>query len=219
MKKSERYTYIAICLLMLCLTIVQCKKSKNTKEQLVNYVGAEKATIKRYRNFIGTQTAGINTLQLNNKALKEAILKKNDTIAHLTKSFTNLRSLLHFSSSVNLPEAAVKFDTLQEQLADSLQSFKRTGIFQQEWYNFKYYVTSDSLKIRDINIRNTTYVVTGYKRNGLFQKPVLQTEITHSNPYISSGAIQAVEVSAPVPWYKKWYIWLMAGAVTGLVVK
>ena len=71
----------------------------------------------------------------------------------------------------------------------------------------QYTVTPDSLTIAPLSVFTETAVITGYKRKWFLGKESLVTEVTHTNPYITTPKINSAEVILPSQWYKKWFIW------------
>ena len=81
-----------------------------------------------------------------------------------------------------------------------------------------YRVTNDSLIIHPFSTWTETTVISGFKRKWFLGRQTLVTDVTNTNPYIEVTAIKAAYVIVPEPWYKKWYVWLAAGFVTGIAV-
>jgi hypothetical protein len=50
-------------------------------------------------------------------------------------------------------------------------------------------------------------------------KESLITDVTNTNPHITVSKLKSLEVVVPSPWYKKWYVWLGAGLIGGMVAR
>lgn len=216
--KYWREILILILTVILVASVQECGSEKSRAN--ANYKALTDTT-SHFKNRLGTITASRAALQLTNSELKQTLLSKDDSLNQLSKEFVQLRSVVKFSSKLKLPAAAVKFETpIPGQTCDSLPlAFERSGAFRQKWFQFYYSVTPDSLKITDMAMNNTTTVITGVKRKWFLGKQVVKTDVTHSNPYISTQQITSAEVVVPEPWYKKWYLWLAAGIAGGLLIK
>lgn len=213
-----REILILILTVILVASIQQCGSEKARAS--ANYKALTDTT-SHFKNKLGTITGTKSALQLTNSELKQTLLNKDDSLKQLSKEFVQLRSIVKFRTNIKLPSASVKFDTpIPGQPCDSLPiAFERSGEFKHKWFQFHYNVTPDSLKITDMVMNNTTTVITGVKRKWFLGQQVVKTDVTHSNPYVSTQQITSAEIVVPEPWYKKWYVWLAAGLAGGLLIK
>jgi len=216
--KYWREILILILTVILVASIQECGSEKSRAD---NNYKALTDTTSHFKNRVGTITASKAALQLTNSELKQNLLSKDDSLKQLSKEFVKLRSVVKFNSKVGLPDAAVKFNTpIPGHPCDSLPvAFERSGAFRQKWFQFNYSVTPDSLKITDMAMNNTTTVITGVKRKWFLGQQVVKTDVTNSNPYVSTQQITSAEVVVPEPWYKKWYVHLALGITAGLLIK
>lgn len=210
---------IAVVFLLVVLAAVLSKGCEENSRAENNY-GALTDTIKYYENRLGTQSASIKTMQFTNAQLAETLLKKNDTLAQLAKEFAKLRSVVTIGNKTKLPEIGFKLsEPVPQQPCDSILPYLRTGNVAEKWYRFNYEITQDSLKLVEFTIPNTISVITGVKRTWFLGKQTVNTDVTHSNPYMYTDNLRAAEVVITEPWYKKWYLWLAAGLAGGLILK
>jgi len=210
--------HIAIVMLLL-VTVYQCEKHREYKQIADANSTALTDSIHYYKNKIGTQTAGIKTLQLDNKQLHQAILSKDIELKKLAGEFASVKSMVKHSSTITFDTISVRFEPVGSVAGDSLHSFERKGSLESKWYSLGYKVTNDSLVIAPFKTWTETTVITGYQRKWFLGSQTLVTDITNSNPHISVKQIKAVEVIIPQPWYRKWYVWLAAGMAGGLLAK
>jgi hypothetical protein len=169
-------------------------------------------TITYYTNKLGTQTAGIKTLRLTGAQLKETILDKDKQLTILTKQFSRTQNIIKYTEQI-------KYDTIHITFKDTVPHvFAKNGTVNSDWYSLKYNVTNKGVIIDSLTIPNQTTVITGFNRKWLLGKEILMTNVTHSNPYVTVTALQAVTVVVPVPWYKKWYVWLAGGIAGGFLI-
>lgn len=216
--KYYREIIIVLLLAFLLTSIMKCREQVDYANENLEILN-NKTTW--YTNRLATETATHKTINLTNSEMKRILLKKNDTISQLIKEFSKLRSVVTYKNITKLPLISVKFENpLPVNPCDStMVKFTRFGNVKEQWFNFDYNLTSDSLKLSNFMIPNNTYAITGVKRKWFLGKSVVTTDITHSNPYIQTENIAAVEITLPEPWYKKWYLWLAAGIAGGLLVK
>lgn len=211
----KRYLPICIiCSLLLCI-VSQCQRF-NTKEQL-NYKNliALSDTLLFYKNRLGTQTASIQTLQLEQKQMENALIKKDKDLAVLAKEFNQIKSVTKYKTITRFDTILIPFDDP----LDSLPRFERFGNHTNQWYSLSYKVTNDSLTISDFTANTETTIITGLKRKWFLGEQTLITDITNSNPYITVSGLKSAEVVIHRPWYDKWYIWLASGLTAGFILK
>ena len=169
-------------------------------------------TVTHYKNKIGTTTASIKTLQLDNKQVKDLLTKKDAELAALLSEFAKVHSVVKYKT-------VTQIDTIQIAYKDTVPCvFERTGAIKKQWYSFGYRSNQKGVEIDTLSFPNTSTVITGTKRKWFLGKETVTTDITNSNPYIKVTNIKAAELVLPVPWYKKWWLWLAAGVAGGLLV-
>lgn len=200
---------IVILTVALLLSVQRCNYIAGNAE--ANY-SALTDTVTHYKNKLGTVTASMGTLQLDNNQVKDLLLKKDSELAALASEFAKLHSVVKYDTDITLPPVSIPFK-------DSVPCvFSRTDSVKHKWYSFTYDVDQKGLKIDSLIIPNTATVITGTKRKWFLGKETVTTDITNTNPYVKVTGITAAEVVLPVPWYKKWYVWLAAGVVGGFVL-
>jgi hypothetical protein len=169
-------------------------------------------TVKHFKNKLGTQTASINTLQLDAAQLQKVILDKDAELATLTKEFSKVNIITKYKT-------VMQIDTIRITYKDTVPCiFERSGEVKKDWYSFMYKSNQKGLQIDSLSIPNTTTAITGFKRKWFLGKQTAVTDITHSNPFIKVTEIKSVEIVVPVPWYEKWYVWLVSGLIGGFLV-
>lgn len=170
-------------------------------------------TLSLYQNRLGGKTATIRSLELSNRNFRNTILQNDKKLKALAAEFNQVNTVVKYV-------AVTKVDTVSIAYPDTIPcSFERTGTLREKWLELDYRADSTGISITNLTLPDTTVIVTGKKRNWFLGKEVLVTDITHSNPYIKVTVIKSAEVTAPSPWYRKWYLWLAAGLVGGLMIK
>jgi hypothetical protein len=208
----KKYTTSTLIGLLLLLAIYQCENRDSLKTTTDNNLQALNDSVKYYKNKIGTQSATLQTLQINAGQLEELILQKDSQLASLKKVFSKVNSVVKFETKTVL-------DTIHIVYKDTVPySFKRSGEIKSQWYSLKYTSGQKGIAIDSFRTWTSTSVLTGIKRKWLFGRQVVTTDITNTNPYMTVTSIKSVEVVVPEPIYKKWYLWLAAGIAGGYLM-
>ncbi len=216
---KQYISYIVITVLLIVL-FLQCEKNTDYRNIANQNQKALTDSIKYYKNKLGTVTASIQTLQMTEQQLQQELIEKDAELTALTAEFKTIKHVTRFKSDIQLQPVSFAFDTpiypISEE--DTTGHFERKGFTKTNWYSMGYKVTNDSLTIHPFTTWTETTVITGFKRKWFLGKQTLVTDVTNTNPYIKTTAIKAADVIVPEPWYKKWYVWLAAGFVTGMAV-
>ncbi|KGO88103.1 hypothetical protein Q765_03345 [Flavobacterium rivuli WB 3.3-2 = DSM 21788] len=209
MKDYKTYIIAALAIALL-FSVQHCRYiAGNTDANLA----AITDTVTHYKNKLGTTTASIKTLQLDNKQVKDLLTKKDAELAALASEFANVHSVVKYNTDTRV-------DTIPIPYKDTVPCiFERTGAIKKQWYSFGYRSNQKGVEIDTLSFPNTATVITGTKRKWFLGKQTLTTDITNSNPYVKVTDIRAVEITLPVPWYKKWWLWLAAGVAGSLLIK
>lgn len=207
----------AVIIVMAVLLFHQCERSAIETKHANDSVNVLLDSVSYYKNKIGTVTAGRQTLELTALQLKKLLVERDERLQTLTAKFTKVSNAVKYTSNTNIPPLAIAFKETRDSLPNT-HAFERKGFSSTEWYDLGYRVTADSLYINPLSIPTETYVLTGVKRKWLFGKPILTTEVTNTNPYITVTGLTSAEVVVPDPLYKKWYLWLAVGVATGVIV-
>ena len=203
----NKYIFIIICLFS--LLIYQCKTEINAKESESNATLIISDTVRYYTNKLNTQTASINTLQVKKHELSSIILKKDKELANLASTFNKINHITKYKNITVI-------DTIRINFKDSIPHlFNLEGKVERNWYNFKYTSTNKGIQIDSFSIPTETTIITGIKRKWFLGPRLLTTEITNSNPFIKITEITSADIFIPEPWYKKWYVWLSTGIISG----
>jgi hypothetical protein len=211
-------TYVIIIVLLIAL-IYQCDRNAENKSRMAVNTEALHDSLKYYHNKLGSQTATIKTMQLDKHQLHDLILKKDNELMQLAKQFNAVKYVTKFKTETEVPSINVPFDPPAVFAADSTLRFTRSGSVFKDWFSFNYKVSNDSLWLSAFKTNTETTVITGVKQKWFLGEQTITTDITNSNPYVKVTAINAAEVTVPTPWYRKWYLWLTAGLVGGILIK
>lgn len=208
----KNYTYWMIIAALVVALLFSVQRCHYVSDNNVVNLNAITDSVRHYKNALGTQTASIKTLELDKNGLQDELLKKDAELAALTKEFANIHTVTKYQTITRL-------DTVTIAYKDSIPYlFERSGAINQSWYSFTYHSGQNGLTIANLALPNTVTVITGTKRKWFLGKETVTTDITNSNPNITVTQIKAAEYKIPVPWYKKWYVWLAAGSVGGFLI-
>lgn len=202
-----------LCVLLLLLLLASESRRRDDQKISKANMRATFDSITYYKNKLDKQTASVKTFQFDKKSMQNELIKKDAELNVLTKEFASVKSVVKLRT-------VTKLDTIYVLFTKAIQcEFKQKDSVSKPFYSFGYSIDSTGLEIRDFIIPNEITIITGFKRKWLLGKQTLTTDVTHSNPHIKTENILSAEVIIPEPWYKKWYIWLAAGIVTGTIIK
>lgn len=203
----------AIALILLVFGIYQCDRRKQEAGIYNSNLKVERESVKFFRNSNNKLTASNGVLQLEKNYLKNEVVKKDAEISAMVKEFASIKSVIKIQDRIIVDSIEVPYEVPVPHI------FERIGKLNNDWYAFSYKSNEKGFEIDSLVIPNETNIVTGTKRKWFFGAETLTTDVTNTNPYIKVQDIQSSEVIIKVPWYKKWYVWLAAGAVTGILLK
>lgn len=209
----KHYLPYAISIALAILMLRQCEKNNRNTTIANQNQTALTDTLKHYQNKLGTTTASIKTLQATNKKQLSALLGKDREIEKLKQEFANVKTVVKYKT-------VTKFDTIKVFFEQPIREydFVRAGKVSHKHYSFSYSADNVGFTLEDLTIPNQVTVITGTKRKWFLGKQYITTDVTNSNPYVAVTNLKAATVQIPQPWYKKWYVWLAAGFVTGTVI-
>lgn len=213
---KQHISYVVIFIL-LCFSLYQCNRIIEINAMAEANTKAFTDSVSYYKNSLGSYTATISTLQLEKKAFNEALLNKDAKIKKLAKDFAAVKSVVSTKNNLTIDTIAVHLE--KPITVNNSLRFERNGKIVTPWYSLGYKITNDSLTIAPFRAQTETTIITGSKRKWLLGKQTIVTEITNTNPYITTTNIQAAEVIIHEPWYRKWYVWLAAGIAGGIFLK
>lgn len=210
MKPTIRTALIVAFILCLSAVIFSLRQSLTKAE---NNYGALNDSVAVFKNKIGGQTSTVATLQLDNAIFRKAILQKDAKLKTLSAEFARLKSVVKTTTNI-------KLDTIRIAYTDSVPlNFNRSGILKEKWYSLNYTSDANGVLFTQLEIPDTTVIITGTKRSWFLGREKVVTDVTHANPFVKVSAVQSAEINVPTPWYKKWFVWLAAGVAGGMLLK
>ena len=208
-KKITRYFPYIVILVLAILLFKQCEKSENAIAFLEN----QNKEVKVYKNKIGTLTASVSSSELSNNQLKKLVLQKNDSLKLLASEFNKVKYITTIKEVTKIDTVYIEFGT------EIPVQFERFGKYDiDSHFKFNYALNQSGLSLSDIEIPNKQTIITGTKRNWIFGKQYLTTDITNSNPYIQTTEIQSVVIPVGNEWYNSKWLWFGVGAVGGALL-
>ena len=207
----RKYLYPAMILMLIITLLLLLERCQFIKQNATENSIALTDTVTYYTNRLGTQTASIKTLQLQQQELKDIVLAKDKQLTALAKEFSHVKSVVQY-------EQVTILDTISIVYRDTVPCvFSKSGNITSKWYNLNYKSNNKGFTIDSLTLPNQATVITGFKRKWFLGKETLTTEVTNTNPHITITGITSAQVVISSPWYKKWYVWLGIGLAGGLV--
>lgn len=200
--------YLIIAVLVLLL-FRQCRVT----EDIYTFLENERQEVQVYKNKLGTLTNSVNASELSNKQLKELLSKKDDTLKKLMSEFKEVRNAVKIQEVVRIDSVFVPYEF------DIDCEFKRFGKYDTDsHFKFDYSLNKTGFSLSNIEIPNTQTIITGTKRNWIFGKQYLTTDITNSNDYIKTKEVQSVVIPVSVEWYNNKWLYLGLGLSAGVLI-
>lgn len=197
----KNFVHNSIIIVLVILLIHQFEDNKILSDNLK----ASNSKVKYHKNKYGQIVASKLSLQYELKDLKH----ENDTLRESVRKFKKPLTIIQ-------TKQVVKIDTLYIPFEKPINcDFTRLLEKETSYYMFKGKVDSLGFKIDNLTLFNNQTIVTGFKRQGLFKKPLLTTEITNTNPYVRQIEIKPIVIVYPQKIYEKWYITLPVGIALG----
>jgi len=165
-----------------------------------------------YQNKIGSLTTTVGTLQLTKRQLEQSILKKDDSLKKLASEFSRVKSIVETEIVLQIDSIHVPFDLPVP------YDFERTGKKADQWYSFNYNVNQNGLSLTNFETWTETTTITGFKRNWFLGRQRVTTDVTHTNPHITTTNIKAIEVVVPVKWHETRMFNLGVGFLAGAYI-
>lgn len=209
----KKYTLHFVVIVFAVLTLFSLNKGCERERKEKSNYEALTDSIKYYKNKLGTHTATIKTLKGNNKDLQILLLDKDKELETLTKEFKKVKSIVKAETVTEIPTVKDSFT-----VALPCPYFERKGNVQNKHYSFQYKITPEALTLDSLRIPNNITIITGVKRKWFLGKQYVATDVTSSNPYVKTTDLKAYQMEVPNPIYKKWYVWLGAGVLTGVLI-
>lgn len=213
METVKKYFPWVLCVVMAMLWLSCAQEWVRERGRANDNLAAAMDLTRYYKNRLDGETATVKTLQLDKNQLRALVIQKDARINALTKEFANVKTVVQWRGGVRVDSIPVPF------AVPVPCDFTRTDTVATKHYSFAYRVNQDGLRVDNIAFPDTVTVITGTKRKWFLGKETLTTDVTHSNPHVKANGITAAELVVVQPWYKKWYVWLAAGAVAGALIK
>lgn len=208
----KKYIPYIISAALLLLWVNQCCENRNDNKRNSENLLILQDSLKQYKSKNGALVFSKGTLQLENKQLQDIILSKDKQLQDLSAEFSNVKSVIKYKTITRL-------DTITVVYNDSVPCvFDKEGFKSAEWYSFKWKSNQNGITIDSLQTWTSTAVITGVKRKWFLGKETVTTDITFSNPYIQTTELQSAEFVLQKPWYKKWWVWAIAGASGGVMI-
>lgn len=208
-KKSLIFIVSIVLLVLLVISKCTTDKYKEKSARLEKNIEALNDTIKYSKNRLGTITASKKALEVTVGELKKQVWVKDEVIVKLTKDYKDLKSVAKIETTVKVPEIKLDYET------PIPFEFERFLKVDKEHYSFNIKSNNIGLTLSDLNLENTSYIVIGEKRDGLFKKPYYVTEVTNTNPYFLTKNVEVQIIQEKKPFYNKLWFRMVEIGVAG----
>ncbi|WP_294823607.1 DUF6549 family protein [uncultured Flavobacterium sp.] len=209
MKKNIYLIIISALVLMLVISVRQCRQNSNLTHQNLTTITD---TVQYYKNTLGQQSASIGTLQMDIAQMRGVIIKKDNELSVLSKEFIKVKSAVKLKTITT-------FDTIAIVYKDTLPCvFEVKGNVSDNWYSFNYSSDNSGIKLDSFKTWTSVNIATGIKRKWFMGKEAVTTDILLSNPHVRVVEARSAELAIAAPWYRKWYVWALIGMAGGFAL-
>lgn len=207
--KLTNFSYIFLLLFFFIgLSVKLYFDKKNISQINTSNIKASNDSIKYYKNKFGNEVASKLAFQYDLSQLKN-VASENVKLKEVIKKFKKPITIIETVQ-------VVKIDTMYIPFENKIDCvFNEDIIKGTEYYSFSANVSEIGFKLNYLKLFNNQTIITGLKRQGLFKRPLLTTEITNTNPYIKQTKIKPIVIIYPQKIYEKWFITIPIGIVLG----
>ena len=206
--KVANFILCGVCLLLLCLLFNKCE---NENLQLAN-VDALNSQLTTYKLKNGQLVTSAQTLSYTNAQLKNSLLGKDKTLKQVMAKFSKVQSVTKYVTNT-------KIDTIAITYKDTIPCvFQINDAIFHEWYSLGYDSNQKGITITELYVPDSVAIVTGTKRKWFLGKQTQTIDITHTNPFVQTDAVQHIEVVAKPKWYETTIFKLLLGATGGYLL-
>jgi hypothetical protein len=210
--------YVAI--IILCFMLF--KKREENKTLQSSSLKTENE-IKFYKLENGNLVASQEILKANKSTLEKQVIEKDAELKEMASKFSKISSVQKIKTKTTIPSIGIAFEKpIDVNPCNSVQDLKfiRTGAHFDQWYEFGYTVTQDSLKLEPFSTWTEIKRIDGFKQKWFLGKKTYHSDITFTNPYIEVESMQTYKVDVPVRWYETTTFKVLVGFGLGaLIVK
>lgn len=220
MKTTEKKIWFIIGVIWIIgalLTIIYIQNNKIKEAR--HTVNALTSELKTYKLKNGNLVYSNEIATLHNRTLKQNIIDKDNELKEMADKFAKVTQVQKIKAKISLPKTKIKHDTVF--VYKDLDSLKITlkGAYYNEWYEFGYTATQDSLTINPFHTWTEIKRVDGFKRKWFLGRKTYYSDITFTNPYINVEEVQTYKVAIPVKWYDTRAFNVAVGLTAGLLLK
>jgi hypothetical protein len=192
---TSKLANLILCVVCLVLFAMLFNKCENEDLQLAN-VDALNSQLTTYKLKNGQLVTSAKTLSYTNAQLKNSLLGKDKTLKEVMAKFAKVQSVTKYVTTT-------KIDTIAITYTDSIPCiFNKDGAIFHDWYSLGYKSNQKGITITELYIPDSVAIVTGTKRKWFLGKQTQTIDITHTNPFVETEAVQHIEVVAKPKWYE-----------------
>lgn len=192
---TSKLANLILCVVCLVLFAMLFNKCENEDLQLAN-VDALNSQLTTYKLKNGQLVSSAKTLSYTNAQLKKSLLGKDKTLKEVMAKFAKVQSVTKYVTTT-------KIDTIAITYTDSIPCiFNKDGAIFHDWYSLGYKSNQKGITITELYIPDSVAIVTGTKRKWFLGKQTQTIDITHTNPFVETEAVQHIEVVAKPKWYE-----------------
>lgn len=217
-KKLNRVIISTLMIVILFLASYSFVKCHNEKLALDSI----SALTSEFENYKLKNGQNVTSQEISVIPLKDVEKMMDTQMKEMAAEFSKITAAQTLKIKASFPKTSVAFeepitiadiDTTTNEL-----KFSRNGAYFNDWYEFGYNVTQDSLSIEPFSTWTELKRVDGFKRKWFLGKKTYHSDITFTNPYINIEEVQTYQVAVPVKWYETRLFNVSVGVIGGFLL-
>ncbi|WP_339889865.1 DUF6549 family protein [uncultured Flavobacterium sp.] len=208
-------TLMIVILFLASYSFVQCHNEKIALDS----ISALTSEVETYKLKNGQNVTSQEIAVISEKDIQKMM---NAQMKEMAAEFSKITAAQTVKIKASFPKSSIEFDkpisiTEIDSTTNELK-FKRNGAYFNEWYEFGYNVTQDSLSIEPFSTWTEIQRVDGFKRKWFLGKKTYHSDISFTNPYINIEEVQTYEVAVPKRFYETTLFQVGVGLVGGFLL-
>lgn len=211
------YGLLTLLLIPLFFAVKGCHDERSARRIITSTLSKERADyakeFKAYRDSLGRETVVKTITVVPDQATLEALFRNDPSFKERTKKFKTIEYIGVVSTDVR------STDTLLASLSDTIpcEITKPISFINNDTTSItvKGQITSSTkARITEVSFaKDTTTIVIGDYKEGLFRRPELTMVMSHSNKYFKATEVEMYMVEVKKKWYQKGVTKFVAGAI------
>lgn len=167
-----------------------------------------KDTAMYYKDKSGEEVAYNKALKLSESELRDSVKSMLEDIG-VKKPDVIIRT-----------KTVLRIDTVNVRFTDTLpcSDFIMPFVVDSPYYKINGEISKEKLLFKELSFNNDQDIVVGMRKGGMFRNKEYVVTVKNSNPYMNVNGLSSLRIENKKKWYEKWYVYLFAGMVGGVIL-